>query len=441
MDDRKNGRSVVSSRVRNTDEKISQIKDRLAEIEEERRRLTAELTRLNREEEPHSPPQVVREPDSSSVVHKLSSSDEKIRLFRSLFQGREDVYPRRWESTKTGRSGYSPACRNEWVPGICEKPKVKCGDCSVRDLLPVTDAAIRDHLVGHGQNDQRDFTIGVYPLLPDETCWFLAVDFDKETWSDDAQAYLQTCGDQGIPATLERSRSGNGGHVWIFFSGPVPAAEARRLGAWMISETMERMPGLGFESYDRMFPNQDTLPAGGFGNLIALPLQGRSRKDGNTVFLDTDLVPFDDQWLHLSNVLRLATRAVHEMSREAWDRGQVVPIRRALTEECDKPWDSPSRDSREPDRGSGSAPRGSCAGQPDLHLQRRSSSSPGYACDPAGGIPEPGVLQRSGDASLDLRETESHQLRRGLQRSHRSTPWLRRRSGRTAAAISASRFG
>lgn len=142
----------MSSRVRNTDEKISQIQDRLAEIEEERRRLTAELTRLNRQGEPHSPPQVVREPDSSSVVHKLSSSDEKIRLFRSLFRGREDVYPRRWESAKTGRSGYSPACRNEWVPGICEKPKVKCGDCSVRDLLPVTDAAIRDHLVGHGQN-------------------------------------------------------------------------------------------------------------------------------------------------------------------------------------------------------------------------------------------------------------------------------------------------
>ena len=216
----------------------------------------------------------------------------------------------------------------------------------MRDLLPVTDTAVRDHLVGHGQNDQRDFTIGVYPLLPDETCWFLAIDFDKETWSDDAQAYLQTCGDHGIPATLERSRSGNGGHVWIFFSGPVPAAEARRLGAWMISETMERKPELGFKSYDRMFPNQDTVPAGGFGNLIALPLQGRSRKDGNTVFVDTDLAPFEDQWLHLSNVSRLAPRAVHEMSREAWDRGRVVPVRRAPSEDSDRPWER--RDSGEP---------------------------------------------------------------------------------------------
>lgn len=329
----------MSMRARNTNEKISEIKDRLAEIDEERRRLEAELTRLNREREPQSLPQVVRETDSANVVHKLSSSDEKIRLFRSLFRGREDVYPRRWESAKTGRSGYSPACRNEWVPGICEKPKVKCGNCSVRDLLPVTDAAIRDHLVGHGRNDQRDFAIGVYPLLPDENSWFLAVDFDQETWTDDAPAYLQTCEDHGIPATLERSRSGNGGHVWIFFSGPVPAAEARRLGAWMISQTMERMPGLGFESYDRMFPNQDTLPAGGFGNLIALPLQGRSRKDGNTVFVDTDILPFEDQWLHLSNVPRLAPRKVREMSREAWDRGRVVPVRRALSEECDQPWE------------------------------------------------------------------------------------------------------
>jgi superfamily II DNA or RNA helicase len=343
----RDGWSVVSSRSRNADEKISQIKDRLAEIEEERRRLTVELTRLNREEEPQTRPQAIREPDSSNVVHRLSSSDEKIRLFRSLFRGREDVYPRRWESAKTGRSGYTPACRNEWVPGICEKPKVKCGDCSARDLLPVTDAAIRDHLVGHGKNEQRDFTIGVYPMLPDETCWFLAVDFDKETWSDDALAYLQTCDHHGIPATLERSRSGNGGHAWIFFSGPVPAAEARRLGAWMISETMERKPGLGFESYDRMFPNQDTLPAGGFGNLIALPLQGRSRRDGNTVFVDTDLVPFEDQWLHLSNVPLLAPKAVHEMSRKAWDRGRVVPVRRALSEEGDRPWER--RDSGEPE--------------------------------------------------------------------------------------------
>ncbi len=329
----------MSQRNLDAENKASQIESRLAGLEEERRRLTAELTRLRRMMASPAPAQRVGEAVASYQVHHLSSSPEKIRLFRSLFRGREDVYPRRWESAKTGRSGYSPACRNEWVPGICEKPKVKCGDCSVRDLLPVADDAIRDHLVGHGRNDQRDFTIGVYPLLPDETCWFVAVDFDKETWTDDAQAYLQTCGDHGIPATLERSRSGNGGHVWIFFSGPVPAAEARKIGAWMISETMERKPGLGFESYDRMFPNQDTLPAGGFGNLIALPLQGRSRNDGNTVFVDTDLVPFEDQWLHLSNVPRLAPRTVHEMSREAWDRGRVVPVRRALSEECDQPWE------------------------------------------------------------------------------------------------------
>ena len=329
-----------------TKRRIERIKTRLNEIEDEGKRLRAELHELLSDgPSPERTSRAQETPVSSEVNHN-SAPDEKIRFFRSLFRGRDDVYPRRWESAKTGRSGYSPACRNEWVPGVCEKPKVKCGDCSVRDLLPVTDAAIRDHLVGHGQNDQRDFTIGVYPLLPDETCWFLAVDFDKETWSEDARVFLNTCGENGIPATLERSRSGNGGHVWIFFSGPVSAAEARRIGAWMISEAMERKPGLGFESYDRMFPNQDTLPAGGFGNLIALPLQGQSRKDGNTVFVDTDLVPFEDQWLHLSNVIRLAPETVQEVASIAWDRGRVVPVRRALSEESDRPWER--RDSSEP---------------------------------------------------------------------------------------------
>jgi len=334
----------MSGNESNGKREIALIEERLAGLEDEKRRLTTKLDRLRRETDSGLRVRENREAKAAGAVHHLSSPGEKIRLFRSLFRGREDVYPRRWENLKTGRSGYSPACRNEWVPGICDKPKVKCSDCSAREFLPVTDEVTRKHLVGRAPDDPRDFTIGVYPLLHDETCRFLAVDFDKKTWSDDARAFVHTCQNHGVPAILERSRSGNGAHAWIFFSAPVPAGEARKVGAWMLTETMESHPEIGFESYDRLFPNQDTLPTGGFGNLIALPLQGRSRKSGNSVFVDSGLVPFEDQWLYLSRVDRLTAQVVQDMSREAWDRGRVVPVRRALAEESDRPWEMPIHD-------------------------------------------------------------------------------------------------
>ena len=159
-------------------------------------------------------------------VHQLSSPESKIALFRGLFRGRDDVYPRRFESRKTGKCGYQPACANEWVPGTCEKPKVKCADCPQRRFLPVTDDAIRRHLSGR-DDAGRDFVMGVYPMLQDETCFFLAADFDKTHWREDAGAVLDTCRRMNVAAALERSRSGNGGHVWLFFAGGRP----RRLGA------------------------------------------------------------------------------------------------------------------------------------------------------------------------------------------------------------------
>lgn len=262
----------MSGNDSNGEREITDIEERLASLEDEKRRLTTKLDRLRSETDSRPRVRESREAKATGAVHHLSSPGEKIQLFRSLFRGREDLYPRRWENLKTGRSGYSPACSNEWVPGICDKPKVKCGDCSAREFLPVTDEVIRKHLVGRAPNDPRDVTIGVYPLLRDETCWFLAVDFDKKTWADDARAFVSTCHNSGIPAILERSRSGNGAHVWILFAAPVSAGDARKIGAWMLTETMETHPGIGFESYDRLFPNQDTMPTGGFGNLIALPL-------------------------------------------------------------------------------------------------------------------------------------------------------------------------
>ena len=153
---------------------------------------------------------------SGLTVTNQSPPAAKIKLFRSLFRGREDVYPRRFESRKTGKSGYAPACANEWVRGICEKPRIKCADCSNRRFLQITDEVIGWHLSGR---DARglDFVMGVYAMLQDETCFFLAVDFDDENWQQDTAAFLETCQRLEASAVLERSRSGNGGHVWFFF--------------------------------------------------------------------------------------------------------------------------------------------------------------------------------------------------------------------------------
>ena len=239
------------------------------------------------------PPQtapVAHEPELSRL-----STAEKVTLFRRLFRGRTDVYPVRWEGKTSGKSGYAPACANEWRAGVCEKPRIKCGDCSNRLLIPMSDAVIYDHLAGK-------HVVGVYPLLEDDTCYFLAADFDEADWRDDARAFMQSCEELGVPAALEISRSGNGAHAWIFFASRVSARDARRLGTAIISHTCSRTRQLKLESYDRLFPNQDMMPKGGFGNLIALPLQKWPRENGWSVFVDADLQPYPDQWGFLASI-------------------------------------------------------------------------------------------------------------------------------------------
>ncbi len=265
-----------------------------------------------------------------------STAAEKVTLFRSRFRGREDVYPRFWSNARTGRKGYAPACGNEWVRGVCEKPRVKCGECPNQAFLPVEDQVILDHLQGR-------HVIGAYPLLPDETCWFLAVDFDKASWTDDVAAFVETCRVNGLPAAVERSRSGNGAHVWFFFSAPVAASIARKMGCYLVTETMARRHQLSMESYDRLFPNQDTLPRGGFGNLIALPLQHGPRQTGNTVFVDEGLVAHLDQWKFLSEHPCIEPVTVDSIAREAVRRGLVVGVRWSDTTDADnsEPWTRP----------------------------------------------------------------------------------------------------
>ncbi len=283
------------------------------------------------------------------VVHAHSSATDKIALFRSLFCGRQDVYPRRFENQRTGRAGYAPACGNEWAHGICEKPRINCAACPNRAFLPVTDEVIRWHLSGkdgHG----KDFIAGVYPMLADETCYFLAIDFDKETWRDDVLAVMASCRRLQIPTVLERSRSGNGGHVWLFFAEAVPATLARKVGSFVLTETMEQRPELGLASYDRLFPNQDTLPKGGFGNLIALPLQKNPRMNGNSLFVDDNLVPWRDQWAFLSTIQRVPKSRVVAIAHDAEACGRVTGVRFALAsdDEDSEPWNTPpSRRHRE----------------------------------------------------------------------------------------------
>ncbi len=256
----------------------------------------------------------------------MLSVAEKITLFRQLFRGREDVYPRRFENRKTQKSGYAPACGNEWVPGICKKPKIKCLACTYRKFLPIIDEVIHWHLSGRDRAG-KDFVLGVYPMLLDETCFFLAVDFDKTHFQRDATAFFMMCRQKQLPAVLERSRSGNGAHVWLFFEEAIPATTARRLGAHLLTETMEHHPDIGLDSYDRLFPNQDTLPQGGFGNLIALPLQKAARQNGNSVFVDDDWAPHADQWDFLSGIQKISRLDVERIVAEAELKGRVLGIR------------------------------------------------------------------------------------------------------------------
>jgi hypothetical protein len=281
----------------------------------------------------------------AGLVDRTSPSEAKIALFRSLFRGREDVYPRRFESRKTGRAGYAPACANEWVRGICEKPRIKCADCPNRRFLPVTDDVIRWHLSGQGP-DGEPFVAGIYPLLQDETCFLLAIDLDKDGWQGDAAAVLDTCSRLQLPVALERSRSGRGAHIWFFFEDAIPAALARRLGSHVLTETMEARPDIGLDSYDRLFPNQDTMPQGGFGSLIALPLQHGPRRQENCVFIDSSLVPWPDQWAFLAGLPKITRRHIESIVDDAERRGRILGSVRLppVDDEEDEPWTmSPSR--------------------------------------------------------------------------------------------------
>jgi hypothetical protein len=265
------------------------------------------------------PPIIPRPPDAA----------EKIRLFMSLFKGREDVYAKRWQN-RQGKTGYAPVCRNEWKSGFCLKPAVKCFDCRHQTYDALDAQVIEAHLRG-------SIIAGLYPLCQDETCYLLAIDFDDDGWQQDCTILREVCSAFGFPLALERSRSGNGAHAWFFFEEPIPASLARKFGSALLTCAMNRRHELNFKSYDRFFPNQDTLPKGGFGNLIALPLQKAARDQGNSIFLDENFCPYEDQWEFLAGIGRLSAEEIATLIPRLSPGNEMGALRKD-DEDAEKPW-------------------------------------------------------------------------------------------------------
>ena len=276
-------------------------------------------------------------PAPTTKVHAKSSSQEKIALFLELFHGRDDVYAKRWYNYKTRKSGYAPACRNEWVRGVCDKKKQRCTDCPNREFVPLSPEIVRAHLIGRDEFC-RD-VVGIYPLLPDDTARLLCADFDDGGWREDVRAFCEAAREIALTPAVERSRSGEGAHVWFFFETPISAADARKLGSLLLTRAMAKRHELSFRSYDRLFPSQDTMPKGGFGNLIALPFQGQAQKNGNSLFVDEHFEPWPDQWAFLSALPRIS-EAELERALAAFhgvlDTGTMADSR-------EKPWERTSR--------------------------------------------------------------------------------------------------
>lgn len=330
------------------EQRIHEVEQKIIAIDYARNLLSQELAVLKQQ---HNL-EILQNAESEAPVTHQSSIKDKVSLFRDLFKGREDVFPKRWDNIKTNKSGYSPVCANEWKPVLCQKPKIKCGDCQQRAFIPISDQVIINHLAGYdnSRNSPNDFVMGIYPLMSDERCWFLAVDFDKASWQCDVSAFVSACKDNDIPYAIEKSRSGKGAHIWMFFVAPVFAIEARKLGAFLLTEAMNKHPELGFESYDRLFPNQDTLPKGGFGNLIALPLQKKPRELGNSLFMDDNFVTYSDQWAFLSTIKRISLSQLTRLTTEAEQQNKVLNVKLPISENDHEPWKlSPSRTAKEID--------------------------------------------------------------------------------------------
>ncbi len=270
-------------------------------------------------------------------IDHSASNIEKIRLFRSLFAGREDVFARRYENEKKGASGYTPCCQNQWGAGCVLKRHKKCSECPVRQYVPVSEEVFRWHLRGKDAA-MKSFVMGIYPMEADETVRVAVIDFDKSSWRRDALFSVRKARDLGLFVALERSRSGKGAHLWFFLQTPVLAKVIREVLTYVMTLVIEEHPEVSLDSYDRIIPNQDTLPKGGFGNLIALPLQAEPRKMGNSVFVDDDWVPYADQWAYLSSVECISRSSIEILLQKARNERRLLLPNVRTTSNGEHPW-------------------------------------------------------------------------------------------------------